>query len=89
MRVLNPSLRFKDEFVRHKILDALGDFYLLGHPLIGHIQVYRGGHSLHMEFIKTLMSDPSSWSWVMHADPEVEAIPGEMELENYTASQLQ
>jgi UDP-3-O-[3-hydroxymyristoyl] N-acetylglucosamine deacetylase len=44
--VLNSSLRFEDEFVRHKILDLVGDFALLGHPIVAHAVVHRGGHAL-------------------------------------------
>ena len=44
--VLNP-LRFEDEFVRHKILDVIGDLALVGHPISGHLVVHRGGHALH------------------------------------------
>src|SRR5207237_3366685 len=44
--VLNP-LRFEDEFVRHKMLDVIGDLALVGHPIVGHLVVHRGGHALH------------------------------------------
>src|SRR4030095_5219793 len=48
--VLNHALRFDDEFVRHKILDVIGDMALLGHPIIGHLVAHRGGHALHPVF---------------------------------------
>ena len=48
--VLNNALRFDDEFVRHKILDVIGDMALVGHPIIGHLVAHRGGHALHTEF---------------------------------------
>ena len=48
--VLNSALRFDDEFVRHKILDVIGDMALVGHPIIGHLVAHRGGHALHTEF---------------------------------------
>jgi len=44
-KVVNTELRFKDEFVRHKILDIIGDFYLLGKPLRGHIKAHKSGHT--------------------------------------------
>ena len=45
--VLNQKLRFEDEFVRHKILDAIGDLALLGHPVVGHLEASKAGHALH------------------------------------------
>jgi hypothetical protein len=48
--VLNNALRFEDEFVRHKILDAIGDLALVGYPVIGHLVAHRAGHALHTEF---------------------------------------
>ena len=48
--VLNNALRFEDEFVRHKILDVIGDLSLVGHPVIGHLVAHRGGHALHTAF---------------------------------------
>jgi UDP-3-O-[3-hydroxymyristoyl] N-acetylglucosamine deacetylase len=56
--VLNP-LRFEDEFVRHKILDAVGDMALLGHPIQGHLVVHRGGHALHTAFAAKCCSRPT------------------------------
>ncbi len=53
-RILNPPLRFDDEFVRHKILDLLGDLFLLGAPLIGHVSAVRSGHQGHVAFVKRL-----------------------------------
>jgi UDP-3-O-[3-hydroxymyristoyl] N-acetylglucosamine deacetylase/3-hydroxyacyl-[acyl-carrier-protein] dehydratase len=54
-RILNEEpLRYPDEFVRHKVLDLLGDLYLLGGPLLGHVSAYRSGHQSHVAFVKTL-----------------------------------
>ena len=54
-RILNPEpLRFPDEFVRHKVLDLLGDLYLLGGPLLGHVTARRSGHQSHVAFVKRL-----------------------------------
>ena len=64
-RVLNPEgLRMPDEFVRHKVLDLLGDLALLGMPIQGHVKVERGGHALHQRLIAELLSDPSSYEIV-------------------------
>ena len=57
----NEGLRFKDEFVRHKILDFIGDIYLLGNSIKAHVEVVRGGHWLTHEAIKKLMSDNDNW----------------------------
>jgi UDP-3-O-[3-hydroxymyristoyl] N-acetylglucosamine deacetylase len=65
-RVLNPEgLRMPDEFVRHKVLDLLGDFALLGIPLQGHVRVVRGGHALHQQLLATLLADPTSYEIVV------------------------
>ncbi len=53
-KVINPPLRFEDEFVRHKILDILGDFYLLGRPIIGRIKAVQTGHSENIAMLKTI-----------------------------------
>ena len=64
-RVLNEDgLRYEDEFVKHKILDAIGDLYLLGHSLIGAFSGYRSGHALNNKLIKTLIADESAWEEV-------------------------
>ena len=62
--VLNSALRFADEFVRHKILDAIGDLALLGHPVIGHLVAHRGGHGLHTAFAAQVMAERDSWALV-------------------------
>jgi UDP-3-O-[3-hydroxymyristoyl] N-acetylglucosamine deacetylase len=73
--VLN-ALRFEDEFVRHKILDLVGDLALLGHPLIGHVVAHRAGHALHTELATRLLEERDAWSVVeLPARPEVYA-PG-------------
>jgi UDP-3-O-[3-hydroxymyristoyl] N-acetylglucosamine deacetylase len=60
-RVLNPALmRFPDEFVRHKILDALGDLALAGHPIIGRFEGRKSGHALNNALLRALFADPSS-----------------------------
>jgi len=64
--VLNPGgLRFPEECVRHKILDAMGDLALLGLPLLGHLEVGKGSHELHLSFLQLLMSRESNWRlWI-------------------------
>ena len=62
--VINPEgLRARDEFVRHKILDLLGDIALLGNPLRGHIVAYKSGHALHHKMVHALMERKSGWSY--------------------------
>jgi UDP-3-O-[3-hydroxymyristoyl] N-acetylglucosamine deacetylase len=58
--VLN-ALRFEDEFVRHKILDVIGDLALVGHPIVGHLVVHRGGHALHTAFATKILEDSDAW----------------------------
>ena len=55
--MLNNALRFDDEFVRHKILDVIGDMALVGHPLIGHLVAHRGGHALHTAFAAQVLEE--------------------------------
>src|SRR5687767_868313 len=62
--VLNNALRFDDEFVRHKILDVIGDMALVGHPIIGHLVAHRGGHALHTEFAARVLEEQDCWTLV-------------------------
>jgi UDP-3-O-[3-hydroxymyristoyl] N-acetylglucosamine deacetylase len=66
--VLNP-LRFADEFVRHKILDVIGDLALVGYPIQGHVVVHRGGHALHTAFATELVRQRDAWRLVEAAVP--------------------
>jgi UDP-3-O-[3-hydroxymyristoyl] N-acetylglucosamine deacetylase len=61
--VLNP-LRFEDEFVRHKILDVIGDLALVGHAIQGHLVVHRGGHALHAAFAEEILRQSDAWQFV-------------------------
>ncbi len=64
-RILNPEgVRFPDEFVRHKVLDAVGDLALAGGPLLATYRSVRGGHKLNHAVLCALMSDASAWTWV-------------------------
>jgi UDP-3-O-[3-hydroxymyristoyl] N-acetylglucosamine deacetylase len=74
--VLNNALRFEDEFVRHKILDLIGDMALVGYPIIGHLVAHRGGHALHTEFAAQLLNDTESWTLVDDVDGSTEELLG-------------
>jgi len=64
-RVLNEDgLRYEDEFVRHKILDAIGDLYLLGHSLLGEFTGYKSGHGLNNQLLHALRAEPDAWETV-------------------------
>ncbi len=63
-RVLNnDGLRYADEFVKHKVLDAVGDLYLTGHPILGAFAAYKSGHGLNNKLLRTLTEDVSAWEW--------------------------
>jgi UDP-3-O-[3-hydroxymyristoyl] N-acetylglucosamine deacetylase len=72
--VLNNKLRFEDEFVRHKILDAVGDLALLGHPLVGRLEATKAGHALHAAVAHKLAATPSAWELV--PSPVIPALEG-------------
>jgi UDP-3-O-[3-hydroxymyristoyl] N-acetylglucosamine deacetylase len=59
--VKNGPLRFQDEFVRHKVLDLIGDLALLGRQVIGHIVADRAGHAMHTALVSRLLRDRSLW----------------------------
>jgi UDP-3-O-[3-hydroxymyristoyl] N-acetylglucosamine deacetylase len=59
--VLNNALRFEDEFVRHKILDVIGDLSLVGYPVLGHLVAHRGGHALHTAFAARILEEVDAW----------------------------
>jgi UDP-3-O-[3-hydroxymyristoyl] N-acetylglucosamine deacetylase len=68
-RVLNEDgLRYRDEFVKHKILDAIGDLYLLGHSLIGAFTGFKSGHALNNKLLRALVADESAWEEVTFED---------------------
>ncbi len=74
--VLNNPLRFEDEFVRHKMLDAIGDLALLGYPIIGHVVAHRAGHALHTEVARKVLDEPDSWKLVERGQaPERAEVP--------------
>jgi UDP-3-O-[3-hydroxymyristoyl] N-acetylglucosamine deacetylase len=74
-RVLNEDgLRYEDEFVKHKVLDAIGDLYLLGHPLIGAFSAHKSGHALNNRILRTLLSDQEAWEIVSYEENDRAAI---------------
>jgi len=73
-QILNEEgLRYKDEFVKHKILDAIGDLYQLGYTLIGEFVAYKSGHALNNAALKALLADPEAWEMVTFQDQEERA----------------
>ncbi len=68
-RVLNAEgLRYADEFAKHKILDAIGDLYVLGHPLLAAYSAYRSGHALNNRLLRALLADPAAYETVSFSD---------------------
>jgi UDP-3-O-[3-hydroxymyristoyl] N-acetylglucosamine deacetylase len=79
-RVLNDGgLRYDDEFVKHKILDAIGDMYVIGHPLLASYTAYKSGHALNNRLVREVLADPASYEIVTFED-ESRAPPGLAEL---------
>ncbi|MEK6550991.1 MAG: UDP-3-O-acyl-N-acetylglucosamine deacetylase [Pseudomonadota bacterium] len=73
-RVLNEDgLRYEDEFVKHKVLDAIGDLYLLGHPLIGAFSAHKSGHSLNNRLLRQLVTERDAWELITF--DEIEQAP--------------
>lgn len=71
--VLNGHLRFEDEFVRHKVLDAVGDLALLPWPLVGHVEAVKAGHTLHAAAAKALLAAEDCWTLVTR--PSLPVLP--------------
>ncbi len=68
-RVLNgDGLRYSDEFVKHKVLDAIGDLYLLGHPLLASFTAHKSGHALNNALARELLAHPEAWEFVTFED---------------------
>ena len=69
--ILNEGgVRFEDEMVKHKILDAIGDLYLLGHNLIGSFEGYKSGHTVNNSLLRELMARKETWEILTFDDPE-------------------
>ncbi|NOT16727.1 MAG: UDP-3-O-acyl-N-acetylglucosamine deacetylase [Sulfuriferula sp.] len=68
-RVLNSDgLRYEDEFVKHKVLDAIGDLYIIGHPIIGAFYAHKSGHALNNKLLRMLLQDQTAWEYVSFED---------------------
>jgi UDP-3-O-[3-hydroxymyristoyl] N-acetylglucosamine deacetylase len=76
--VLNNGLRFDDEFVRHKILDVIGDMALVGRPMIGHLVAHRGGHALHTAFAAKVLEESDAWMLVEGRADAGHALPASL-----------
>ncbi|ULQ47095.1 UDP-3-O-acyl-N-acetylglucosamine deacetylase [Flagellatimonas centrodinii] len=73
-RVVNQDgLRYEDEFVRHKILDAVGDLYLLGHSVIGAYSAYKSGHALNNKLVRAVLEDRAAWEVVTYSSASAPA----------------
>jgi len=71
-KILNEEgLRFNDEFVRHKILDAVGDFSLLGYPLLGHIKAFKAGHDINHQAVEKVLSSAEHWQLVEFSEADL------------------
>ncbi|KUI98565.1 UDP-3-O-acyl-N-acetylglucosamine deacetylase [Vibrio sp. MEBiC08052] len=63
-RILNEDgLRFANEFVTHKVLDAIGDLYMCGHSIVGEFRAYKSGHGLNNQLLRALLADQEAWEW--------------------------
>jgi UDP-3-O-[3-hydroxymyristoyl] N-acetylglucosamine deacetylase len=83
-RVLNADgLRFEDEFVKHKVLDAIGDLYMLGYPLIGAFSGFKSGHALNNALVRALLADEQAWEFVTF--DSVEQAPAFLKLQMQSA----
>ena len=80
-KVMNgDGLRYSDEFVRHKILDCVGDLYLAGGPIIGAVEALRSGHALNSSLLHALFDNPDAWSYVEMTEA---LVPGTSHLEDF------
>jgi UDP-3-O-[3-hydroxymyristoyl] N-acetylglucosamine deacetylase len=76
-RVLNTDgLRYEDEFVKHKVLDAIGDFYMIGKPIIGRLEAHKSGHALNNQLLRALMENQLAWELITfeHSEDAPEAV---------------
>lgn len=71
--ILNPEgLRFPDEFVRHKILDSIGDLTLLGYPILGHVRAYKAGHDINHQLVEKILATPESWQLLEFSERDLQ-----------------
>lgn len=72
-RILNPEgLRFQDEFVRHKILDAIGDLSLIGYPILGHVRAFKAGHDINHQLVQKVLENPENWQILEFSEDDLE-----------------
>lgn len=72
-RILNPEgLRFQDEFVRHKILDAIGDLSLIGYPILGHVRAFKAGHDVNHQLVQKVLETPEAWQLLEFSEEDLE-----------------
>ena len=73
-KILNPEgLRFHDEFVRHKILDAIGDLSLVGYPILGHVRAFKAGHDVNHQLAEKILDTPDSWQLLEFSEDDLQA----------------
>ncbi|OLQ92708.1 UDP-3-O-[3-hydroxymyristoyl] N-acetylglucosamine deacetylase [Vibrio ponticus] len=74
-RILNEEgLRFDNELVTHKVLDAIGDLYMCGHPIIGEFRAFKSGHGLNNQLLRSVLADQEAWEWVTFEQEEVSPV---------------
>ncbi len=74
-RILNEEgLRYDDELVRHKVLDAIGDLYMCGHNLLGEMRAYKSGHALNNQLIRAVLADQEAWEWATFENEKVSPV---------------
>lgn len=72
-KILNPEgLRFQDEFVRHKILDAIGDLSLVGYPILGHVRAFKAGHDINNQLVEKILATPEAWQLLEFSDDDLQ-----------------
>lgn len=82
----NDGLRYDDEFVKHKILDAIGDLYLLGSTLIGNFKGHKSGHTLNNQLLCKLLKTPQAWEYVVFTDQKQAPVSFDLPLEAAVAT---
>ena len=72
-KILNPEgLRFQDEFVRHKILDSVGDLSLIGFPILGHVRAFKAGHDVNHQLVEKILDNPECWQLLEFSEDDLE-----------------
>ncbi|WP_404401461.1 UDP-3-O-acyl-N-acetylglucosamine deacetylase [Idiomarina seosinensis] len=73
-RILNSDgLRYDDEFVKHKMLDAIGDLYMCGHSILGHLRAFKSGHALNNQLLQALLAQQEAWEFVSFDEVQAES----------------